>query len=271
MPDRLTLNSRAGVRPHAIFHVEQDEETVTVAFGGHVVTLPAFTGDAVRAALNGTDYCPRDPPGELDDGGKPTLVRRLIREGLVVARGFDGCPEPVPDRALSPAASATIIQGSVEIPETAMSLREQFTDQLKVSMKAGTAPRTSTLRMMLAKLKDTDIASRPKGIDKVPDDEVLSMLRGMVKSRRESVEMYRQGNRLELAAKEEAEIAVIEAFLPQQLDDDAIEAAVAAAIAEAGAASIKDMGKVMAALRAKHAAALDMGKAGPIVKARLSA
>ena len=152
-----------------------------------------------------------------------------------------------------------------------MSLREQFTDQLKVSMKAGTAPRTSTLRMMLAKLKDTDIASRPKGIDKVPDDEVLSMLRGMVKSRRESVEMYRQGNRLELAEKEEAEIAVIEAFLPQQLDDDAIETAVAAAIAEAGAASIKDMGKVMAALRAKHAAALDMGKAGPIVKARLSA
>ena len=152
-----------------------------------------------------------------------------------------------------------------------MSLREQFTDQLKVSMKAGTAPRTSTLRMILAKLKDTDIASRPKGIDKVPDDEVLSMLRGMVKSRRESVEMYRQGNRLELAGKEEAEIAVIEAFLPRQLDDAAIEAAVAAAIAESGAASIKDMGKVMAALRTKHAAALDMGKAGPIVKARLSA
>ena len=152
-----------------------------------------------------------------------------------------------------------------------MSLREQFTDQLKVSMKAGTAPRTSTLRMILAKLKDTDIASRPKGIDKVPDDEVLSMLRGMVKSRRESVEMYRQGNRLELAEKEEAEIAVIEAFLPRQLDDAAIEAAVAAAIAESGAASIKDMGKVMAALRTKHAAALDMGKAGPIVKARLSA
>ncbi len=152
-----------------------------------------------------------------------------------------------------------------------MSLREQFTDQLKVSMKAGDAARTSTLRMIMAKLKDTDIASRPKGIDKVPDDEVMSMLRGMVKSRRESVDMYRQGNRPELAAKEEAEIAVIEAFLPQQMDDAAIEAAVAAAIAEAGAASIKDMGKVMAALRAKHAAALDMGKAGPIVKAKLSA
>ncbi len=152
-----------------------------------------------------------------------------------------------------------------------MALREQFTEQLKTSMKAGDAPRTMTLRMIMAKLKDVDIASRPKGIDKVPDDEILSMLRGMVKSRRESVEMYIQGNRPELAAKESAEIAVIEAFLPQQLDDSAIEAAVAGAIAETGAAGIKDMGKVMAALRAKHAAALDMAKAGPIVKAKLSA
>jgi len=151
-----------------------------------------------------------------------------------------------------------------------MSLREQFTDQLKVSMKAGDHARTSTLRMIMARLKDTDIASRPKGVDKVPDDEVLSMLRGMVKSRRESVTMYEQGNRPELAAKETAEIAVIEAFLPQQMDDAATEAAVTRAIAEAGATSIKEMGKVMAALRAKHAGSLDMAKAGPIVKARLS-
>jgi uncharacterized protein YqeY len=151
-----------------------------------------------------------------------------------------------------------------------MSLRDQFTDQLKVSMKAGDSARTSTLRMILAKLKDTDIAARPKGIDKVPDDEVLSMLRGMVKSRRESEALYRQGHRPELAAKENAEIAIIEAFLPQQMDDAAMEAAVTGAIAEAGATSIKDMGKVMAALRAKHAAALDMSKAGPLVKARLS-
>jgi uncharacterized protein len=151
-----------------------------------------------------------------------------------------------------------------------VSLREEFTEQLKVSMKSGDAARTSTLRMIMAKLKDTDIASRPKGVDKVPDDEVLSMLRGMVKSRRESVVMYQQGNRPELAAKEEAEIAVIEAFLPRQMDDNAVEAAVADAISETGATSIKDMGKVMAALRAKHAAAMDMAKAGPIVKARLS-
>src|SRR3954452_15540343 len=111
-----------------------------------------------------------------------------------------------------------------------MSLREQFTEQMKVSMKAGDAARTSTLRMIMAKLKDTDIGARPKGVDKVPDEEILSMLRGMVKSRRESVEMYKQGNRPELAAKEEAEIAVIEVFLPQQMDEAGMEQAVAGAI-----------------------------------------
>jgi hypothetical protein len=151
-----------------------------------------------------------------------------------------------------------------------MGLREQFTDQLKASMKAGDAARTSTLRMIMARLKDVDIAARPKGIDRVPDEEVLATLRGMVKSRRESVELYRQGNRPELVAKEEAEIAVIEGFLPRQMDDAATEQAVAAAIAETGAASIRDMGKVMAALRAKHAVALDMAKAGALVKARLA-
>jgi uncharacterized protein len=151
-----------------------------------------------------------------------------------------------------------------------MALRDQFTDQLKASMKAGTAARTSTLRMIMAKLKDSDIAARPKGIDKVPDDEVLAMLRGMVKSRRESVDLYRQGHRQDLVDKEEAEIAVIESFLPQQMDEAGMDAAVAEAIAATGATSIKDMGKVMAALRTQHAATLDMAKAGPLVKARLS-
>jgi hypothetical protein len=152
-----------------------------------------------------------------------------------------------------------------------MGLRETLADEVKLSMKAGTAPRTSTLRMIMAKLKDTDIAARPKGIDKVPDEDIVAMLRGMVKSRRESVELYTQGNRPELAAKEEAEIAVIESFLPSQMDEAAMRQAVAAAVAETGAASIKDMGKVMAVLKAKHAASLDMAKAGPMVKASLSA
>jgi len=151
-----------------------------------------------------------------------------------------------------------------------MSLRERFNEQLKASMKAGDAARTSTLRMILAKLKDTDIAARPKGISNVADDEIVVMLRGMVKSRRESVELYRQGNRADLVAKEEAEIAVLEGFLPRQMDARAMAQAIDAAIVATGAASIKDMGKVMAALRAEHAATLDMAKAGPMVKTRLS-
>jgi uncharacterized protein len=152
-----------------------------------------------------------------------------------------------------------------------MGLREQFTDQLKASMKASDARRTSTLRMILARLKDIDIAARPKGVERVPDEEIVGMLRGMVKSRRESVDLYRQGHRQDLVDKEEAEIAVIETFLPQQMDAAAMSEAVAAVIAETGATSIKEMGKVMAVLRTKYAATLDMSKAGPMVKARLSA
>jgi hypothetical protein len=151
-----------------------------------------------------------------------------------------------------------------------MSLREQFTDQLKASMKAGDAPRTSTLRMILARLKDIDIAARPKGIDRVPDEEIVGMLRGMVKSRRESVELYRQGRRQDLVDKEEAEIAVIETFLPGQMNETAMEQAIAAAVAETGATGIRDMGKVMAVLRARHAATLDLAKASPMVKAKLA-
>lgn len=152
-----------------------------------------------------------------------------------------------------------------------MPLRESFSDQLKSAMKAGDSARVSSLRMILAKLKETDIAARPKGIDKVPDEEIMAMLRGMVKSRREAADLYRQGNRPELAAKEEAEIRVIESFLPAQMDDAALGAAVTEAIAQTGAAGAKDMGKVMGALKAKHGAALDMARAGQVVKARLSA
>ena len=149
-----------------------------------------------------------------------------------------------------------------------MTLRTDFTDALKTSMKAGDAARTSTLRMVLAKLKDADIAVRPA--EPLGDDAVMGVLRGMVKSRRESVELYRQGNRPELAAKEEAEIAVIAGFLPQQMDEAALAAAVDAAVAETGAAGPKDMGRVMAALKAKYAASLDMARATPLVKAKLA-
>ncbi|MBU8543143.1 MULTISPECIES: GatB/YqeY domain-containing protein [Roseomonadaceae] len=148
-------------------------------------------------------------------------------------------------------------------------LRSRFTASLKESMIAKDAARTSTLRMITAKLKDVDIAARPSGVEKVPEDQIVAMLRGMAKSRAESATMYRQGNRPELAEKEEAEIAVIESFLPQQMDEAAMAAAVDAAVAESGATGVKEMGKVMAVLRAKHGAVLDMAKAGPLVKARL--
>ncbi len=150
-----------------------------------------------------------------------------------------------------------------------MTLREQFTAELKTAMIAKDAPRVGAIRMITAKLKDADIAARPKGVDAITDDEIISMLRGMVKSRKESVELYLQGNRQDLVDKELAEIAVIEHFLPAQMDDAAIEAIVTDAIAETGAASVKDMGKVMAALKAKHGAALDMGRVNPLVKQKL--
>jgi uncharacterized protein YqeY len=152
---------------------------------------------------------------------------------------------------------------------TTAPLREQFTAQLKEAMLAKDAARVSAIRMITARLKDVDIAARPKGITQVPDEEVIAMLRTMVKSRRESVDLYRQGNRAELVAKEEAEIAVIEAFLPAQMDEAATAEAVKAAIAEAGATGIKEMGKVMAVLKAKYGAVLDMGRVGPMVKAQL--
>jgi len=151
-----------------------------------------------------------------------------------------------------------------------VSLRENITAAVKTAMLARNAERTSALRLIQAKLKDTDIAARPKGITAVPDEEIIAMLRSMIKSRRDSVALYRQGNREELAAKEEAEIAVIEEFLPQTLAGDALAAAIQAAIAETGAGSAKDMGKVIAALKAKHGGALDMGVASAAVKAALS-
>jgi hypothetical protein len=151
-----------------------------------------------------------------------------------------------------------------------MSLREDITAAVKASMLARDAERTSALRMIQAKLKDTDIAARPKGVDQVPDEEIFAMLRSMIKSRRDSVALYRQGGREELAAKEEHEIAVISEFLPQTLEGEALEAAIKEAVAATGAASPKDMGKVIGALKAKHGAALDMAVASAAVKAALA-
>ena len=149
-------------------------------------------------------------------------------------------------------------------------LRSRFTDALRTSMKAGDSARTSTLRMVLAKLKDVDISARIRPEPLVTEAEITSMLRGMVKSRRESVVLYQQGNRAELADKELAEIAVIESFLPAEMDETALARAVDEVVAATGASSPKDMGRVMGALKARFGAELDMSRANPLVKARLT-
>jgi len=138
------------------------------------------------------------------------------------------------------------------------------------SMKAGDKSRLAAVRLILAKLKDKDIELRTAAT--VPDDDtlVVDVLQKMVKQRRESITLYEQGGRQELADIERAEVAVIEEFLPAQLSDEAVSAAIAAIIAETGAAGMKDMGKVVAALKAKHGSQLDMGKASGLVKAALA-
>jgi uncharacterized protein YqeY len=149
-------------------------------------------------------------------------------------------------------------------------LREAFTERLKTAMRAKDSRTVSTVRLMLAALKDRDIAARGGGNQEgIPEAEIQRLLQSMVKQRRESIALYRQGNRPELAQQEEEEIAVIESFLPQQMGDDEIAAAVKAAIAETGAAGIKDMGKVMGVLRERHAGVIDMARAGAVVKQQL--
>jgi uncharacterized protein len=149
-------------------------------------------------------------------------------------------------------------------------LRQAFTDRLRQAMKARDARTVSTVRLILAGLKDRDIAARgednPGGI---AEPEIARMLQGMIKQRRESIALYEQGNRADLAQQERDEIGVIESFLPQQMNEDEISTAAQAAIAETGAAGIKDMGKVMAALRGLHAGTMDFSRAGPIVKRML--
>jgi uncharacterized protein YqeY len=151
-------------------------------------------------------------------------------------------------------------------------LRQALSDAVKEAMKARDQRATSTLRMVLAKLKDKDIEARgtgnPDGID---DSAVLSVLQGMVKQRRESIELYKQGNRQDLVDQEAAEIAIIERFLPQQMDETATRAAIKAVIGEIGAASIKDMGRTMAALKERHAGEMDFQKASALVKEALTA
>lgn len=138
----------------------------------------------------------------------------------------------------------------------------------KKAMKARDSARLSTVRMILAGVKDREIALRATG-QEMTEAEVLALMGKMVKQRQESARVYDEGGRAELAGKERAEIVVIEEFLPRALSQAEVEAAIAAAIAEAGATSIRDMGKVMTVLKARHTGQMDFGAAGALIKARL--
>jgi uncharacterized protein len=150
-------------------------------------------------------------------------------------------------------------------------LRDQLNEAMKTAMRARDTAALGTIRLILAKLKEVDIANRTEANrEGVADERILSMLQGMIKQRNESITLYEKGNRADLANKEKAEIAVIERFLPRQMDDAAVEAAVREAVAAAGAKTIKDMGGVMAALKAKYAGQMDFAKASAAVRKALS-
>jgi len=149
-------------------------------------------------------------------------------------------------------------------------LRDRIKEAMKTAMKAKDEIGLAATRLIQAALKDRDIAARSKGnTDGIGDDEILGMLQSMIKQRRDSIEMYEKGGRPELAEREAREIDVIETFLPEQMDEDAVNAAIDAVMKEMEATSMKDMGRVMAALKERHAGSMDFGKASALVKARL--
>jgi uncharacterized protein YqeY len=149
-------------------------------------------------------------------------------------------------------------------------LRDQINNSLKDAMKSGEKLKLSTLRLVNAAIKNADIEARGNGKGPLDDAALLGLLQKMIKQRQESVELYEKGGRAELAANERVEIEVIQGYLPKQMPDAEVEAVIKAAIAESGAASVKDMGKVIAILRAKYAGQMDFGKASGLVKAALS-
>lgn len=155
--------------------------------------------------------------------------------------------------------------------DATMTLRERVNDAVKQAMRDKAATRLSTLRLINAAIKDRDIAARSEGVENgVPDSEVLAILGKMARQRQESAKTYEEAGRLDLAERELAEIPVIEEFLPRQLDEDEINAAIDAAVSKLGAESIRDMGKVMGELKAEYTGQMDFGKVGAMVKAKLS-
>ena len=149
-------------------------------------------------------------------------------------------------------------------------LREDLHKALKESMINKDTTTVSAVRLIIAGLKEKDVDARGKGQKEATDAELLAMMQNMIKQRKDSIKMYVEGHRQDLADKEQSEIAVIERFLPKQMSDAEIEAAVRALISETGASSMKDMGKIMGALKSQYAGQLDMGKANGIIKSLLA-
>ncbi len=150
-------------------------------------------------------------------------------------------------------------------------IRDELKKALVDALKTKNEVKVSTVRLINAAIKDKDIEARPKGnLNGIDDTAILSLLQSMVKQRNESIAMYKQGNRDDLVAKEQAEIDVIQAFLPKQMSAEEVSAAIENIIAQTGASSIKDMGKVMAALKAQYAGQLDFGSASALIKEKLA-
>ncbi|BEV45071.1 GatB/YqeY domain-containing protein [Afipia carboxidovorans] len=149
-------------------------------------------------------------------------------------------------------------------------LRENINTAVKEAMKAKEERKLSTLRMVNSAIKNADIEARGQGKPQLSDEDILGLLQKMIKQRQESVALYDKGGRTELAAQEREEITVISAYLPTQMSDDEVKAAIAAIVTETGASGMKDMGKVIGALKAKYAGQMDFGKASGLVKAALT-
>ena len=150
-----------------------------------------------------------------------------------------------------------------------MALRDEFTASLKEAMKAGDKLKVSTLRLITSALKDRDIEARGAG-KTLTDDDIFALLQKMVKQRQESLKIYQDAGRSDLAEQEQGEISIIQSYLPQQMEESEVSSAIDSVIAEIGAASIKDMGKVMAALKERFAGRMDFGAASGVIKAKLS-
>jgi uncharacterized protein len=149
-------------------------------------------------------------------------------------------------------------------------MRERFTESLKEAMRAGDKRRVSTLRLITAALKDRDIEARGAGREPISDEDILGLLQKMIKQRQESLTIYQTAGRTDLADQEAEEISIITAFLPQQMDAAAVDAAISSAIAATGAGGMRDMGKVMAHLKEHHAGRMDFARASAAIKAKLA-